>query len=444
MSRVSNWCGVLLFTVIAWGCGKNETPKTTATNSDSAPSADTEAEGTAEDSKIIPTAAIDAPPVQPLKKLDGLEFEEDVEMTEEDDIEVLDDPQPGTPEFLLRDVAKLRFEPLAETDDKEKLKQLRKQRNEKIISQAGQVITQTRKDPEKSRIFEVAVHYMQEARLELALQGDRENIDALYEDAAFLWERDPKSKLAGDAAYTLVNLAYQNARRSTSTENKWLQEFTRQAVQFAKNFPQDERRALPMLHTAARSCELFGMNKLATQAYLQLQQSFPQSKQSAKAKGVIRRLQLVGQSVKLGGPTIDGGYLSMDDVSGRPVLIVFWETTAKPFIAELPALKEFQKAYAKQGFTLVGVCLDDDQAAVEKFIKTHKIDNWPHIFYTEAGKTGWNNPIAVHYGIQEVGNWLVDSTGVVASTNAKVQNLEEQLSPLLKRGISRLPSNPQR
>ena len=439
MQAIQKWFGLALVALALTGCQQSATPTKTADGED-AP-AKSEGDG----GNILPVASIGATPPKPLKKLDGMELEEDVELAE-DDVEIIDDPQPGTPEFTLREVAQLKFQPppTGSEADRDQLRKFRKDRNEQIIKLTMKVIGDTQKDKKKARIFDVAVHYMLEARLELALQGDRENVDAIYDDAQSLWERDPKSKSAAEAGFTLVSLAYSNAKLS-SKDTKWLLEFQKQAMWFAKNFPQEEKRALAMLFTAARSCELYGLNKPAIEAYSQLQTSFPRSTQSVRAKGVIRRLQLTGKSIgKLGGPTIDGGFLSLDeDLTGKPVLLVFWSSQAKAFIDELPALQEFQKAYAKQGLTLVGVCLDEDQAAVEKFVNEHNI-SWPQIFYNETGKMGWNNPIATHFGVQDVSNWLIDSQGVVVNTSVKVANLEEQLSPLLKRGISRLPSNPPR
>ena len=116
-------------------------------------------------------------------------------------------------------------------------------------------------------------------------------------------------------------------------------------------------------------------------------------------------------------------------MAGKTVLLVFWSAQATPFLNDLPALEEFQKAYAKQGLTLVGVCLDEDRAAAEKFVNDHKI-GWPQIFYDEAGKKGWNNPIATYYGIQDVGNWLIDPKGTVVTTSIKVAELEDQLAQL--------------
>lgn len=425
MRAIQKWCGLTLIAGAMLGCQQAATPTTNAAaNSEQTEGPTADGEG-----KILPVASISAQPIQkPLKKLDGMELEEDPEMVE-DDVEIIDEPQPGTPEFTLREVAQLRFQPVPTTGDRDEYRQIRKERNDKIIDLTMTVIKDTHKNPKKTRIYEVAVNYMLEARKELALQGDKDAIDALYDDAASLWETDPKSKPAADAAYALVELAYTNAKNTTAKENKWLGEFNRQAIHFAKNFPQETTRGLAMLFTAARSCELHGLSKPAIESYSYLQQLYPQSSQAMRAKGVIRRLQLPGQSVKVAGPTIDGGFLSMEDVGGKTVLLVFWSSQATPFMNDLPALQEFQKAYAKQGLVVVGVCLDEDRAATEKFLNDHKI-TWPQIFYDEAGKKGWNNPIATYYGVQDVSNWLIDAQGTVVSTSIKVADLEDQLAQL--------------
>lgn len=461
--QLTRWCGVSLVALALSGCGKGSTPATVE-KSETAGSTETEVQ----DSNIVPVAMNS--PAKPPKQLDGMEFEEDTlppvqtastsgeeQTAEPGDTDFVnnnieeDDPTvgvlPGTPEFTLREIAQLKCQPNPKTDDPAQLRTHRKGLNEKIIKLAGVVIEQTHNDKKRERVFDVAVNYMLDARLELAEQGDKEHIADLYDDAASLWERNKQSKSAADAAFKLVELAYFNAKRGSagSKENKWLDEFNTQAIEFAKRFPQDDKRGLHMLYTAARSCELFGKNKQAIQAYSQLQQSYPATRQAERSQAVVRRLKLPGQSVKqLGGPTIDGGFLQIgQDLGGSPVVLVFWSMEKKPSLEDMPILLQFEKSYAKQGVQMVGVCLDEDQAAIEKFLARNKI-TWPQIYFSDPGKKGWNNKIATYYGIQDVATWLIDSNGICVSTSVNVRDLDKQLSPLLKPGISRLPSNPPR
>lgn len=463
--QLYRWCGVTLVSLALSGCGKGAT-QDTAEKSDAAGTTENEIR----DSNVVPVA-MSAPVGPPPKQLDGMEFLEDTEPAPEqtastanadetaepgdtdyvnsvDETDPSIDVLPGTPEFTLREIAQLKCQPNPKTDDPAQLKAHRKVLNEKIIDLALKVIAQTDKDKTRARVFEVAVNYMLEARVELAEQGDKDHIADLIDDAASLWERDNKSKSAADASYKLVEFAYNNARRATNStsnkENKWLIYFNEQAIQFAKRFPQDDKRGLHMLYTAARSCELFGKNKEALLAYAQLQQSYPATKQAEIAQAVVRRLRLPGQSVKqLGGPTIDGGFLSIgQDLGGKPVVLIFWSMEKKPSLDDLPVLMQFQKSYG-QNVHFVGVCLDEKQAVVEKFLAKNKID-FPQIYFNDPGKTGWNNKIATYYGIRDVATWLIDANGICVSTSVKVQDLDKQLSPLLKPGLSRLPSNPPR
>jgi len=462
--QLHRWCGVSLVALTLCGCGTGGAPETAdkaETTGQSKPNSH-DADGN------IVTVAMSSP-AKPPKQLDGMEFEEDdlppIQTASTDsadgsadsgDMEFVNsidenDPTvgilPGTPEYTLREVAQLKLQPNPQSDDPEKLRAHRKVMNEKIIKLAGNVIEQTHNDMKRERVFEVAVNYMLDARLELAEQGDKEHIRDLYDDAASLWERNKNSKSAADAASKLVDLAYFNAKRSSAggKDNKWLDEFNTQSIEFAKRFPQDEKRGLHFLYTAARSCELFGKNKQAIQAYTQIVQSYPATRQAGRAKSVLRRLNLVGQSVaQLGGPTTDSGFLKFgEDLAGSPIVLVFWSMRATPSLEDLPILQQFEKSYAKQGVQFVGVCLDEELDAIEKFLTKNKI-TWPQIYFNEPGKKGWNNKIAAYYGIQDVSIWLIDANCKVVSTSVKVQDLDKQLSPLLKPGISRLPSNPPR
>jgi peroxiredoxin len=364
--------------------------------------------------------------------------------TDDDDPEEPDDPadanaarielKEGSPEWLIREAMKLRIEAPPKTDDLETLKAHRKERNEKIIKYCQQAIAQVHENPEKERLFSSAVHNMVEARLQLALAGDRDNIDALYEDAAALFKRDPKSSAAADATHTLVNLAYSMAKAGTGSNPQWLGEFARQAAHFAGNFPAEERRSLPLLFTAARSCELAGMTKEAVDGYTLIQQQFPQSQYGGRVAGILRRLKLPGNPPQLSGPTFDDEQVQLDDLLGKPVLVVFWSSAAKTFVDGLPTILEVTRNHSGQGLKVIGVTVDPDATAVSQFAVEHRIP-WPQICFKESGKQGWNNPIVTYYGIMEVpALWLIDQSGIVVSTSVTIETLDREIQKLMSAG----------
>jgi tetratricopeptide (TPR) repeat protein len=337
----------------------------------------------------------------------------------------------GSPDWLVRECMRIRLQPPPKTDDIEELRKSRKERNEQIVQLAQQAIQLTHNDQEQERLFNAAVHHLMEARLQLALQGDREAIDGLYDDAEALWKRDPESAAAAASAHTLVNLAYGFAKNSTKKDLRWLQEFARQASHFAKSFPKQEAKSLPLLFSAARSCELHGLTPEAIACYKQLAAQFPETGYATRSAAVLRRLALPGQAVRLSGPTLAGGQVSVDDFAGRVVLIAFWSQEAAPFEQQRRLIVEAIQKYQKQPVAVIGICLDDDRLAIEDYVARHEI-TWPQIFFDDEEKQGWSHPIVSYFGVMDVPTyWVIDRQGKVVSVNVKADEIESTIGSLL-------------
>ena len=422
----------LFFAAMTSGCGGDE--QTTVDNSPAGKSdartakaqnptendryALTELPVSGSNSKTLPTASIDnSGKDQPLAKAAAK-------------------PKEGTAEWHLREITTLRLRPFPKTDDLAEQKTHRRERNLKIVDLATRAIALAHKDPLKERIFNVAVHHLMDAERQLALQGNSESIEALFDHAASLYERDPGSKAAAEAAYILAEFAHTNAQRYASQEPRWLQEFARQARLFATNFPQDEGRAVALLIAAGQSCELHRMTDEAIGCYSTIQQKFPENRRAGQTVSVLRRLNLKGKPVDLAGPTIDGGYVRIDDFRGKVVLVVFWATNAKPFLDCVPQLKTVVKTFDTQHFAVLGVNFDEDEPLVGAFVEKNAVD-WPQIFFTDAKRRGWNNPIATYYGVRNIPMfWLIDEDGNLVDAMIDLNSLESQVRVLLDRNRS--------
>lgn len=350
-------------------------------------------------------------------------------------------PAKGTPEWFVHETTRLRLEPPPETEDASLLKEHRRQRNLQIVELAHKAIAATHDDPKKERLFDLAVRHLMEARLQLAMTGDEEQIEALYDDAGALFKRDPKSAAAAEGAHALANMAYYHAQHAQADAQTWIEEFARQSRHFAENFPKEERRALPLLYTAARSCEAHGLMKTAASCFDLIKRKFPRSQYATHATAILRRHALPGNPPRIAGPTLDDDHFSIDDLLGRPVLVVFWSTTAEPFQKLLPRLRKVIMAYKKQGLAVVGVNLDLEEQAVRDYVLEQRL-SWTQIFFEEPEKRGWNNPVATYYGILEIpALWLVDQSGNVVSTSATIDNLADELALLLP-AAARQPGQP--
>ena len=375
------------------------------------------------------------------------------------------EPVKGSPEWLLREIQYIKLMPLpgtenaattatpattaktgtdpeaeVEDDDKpltaaeeqklreqfEKTKAVRRERNLQIIKLAEEALAKSAKKPELEPEFDAAVHYLLDARLQLALQGDDASVEALFDAAKVFYDRKPDSAAAIESQLTLVNLTHANALRYGQAQPKWIQEFAKHAQLYASRFPEEQARSVKLLSAAARTCELSGLPDEARSCYSLLMTKFKETPEAQQAEGVVRRLHLKGKTLEFTGPTIDGGDLNIANYKGKMVVVIFWASHARPFVDQLPKLTATLKKYEKYA-AVVGVNLDADEGAVEKFLEETKL-TWPQVFSPNRALRGWNSPLAVLYGINTLPTiWLVDPNGVVADTAINAENLETRL-----------------
>jgi hypothetical protein len=356
-----------------------------------------------------------------------------------EDLEV-ENPAPGSVQAVLKEMTALRMSPPPKTEDIAKLKEERKARNQKIVTLAQDVITRTHDVADQERLFDAAAHGLLEARVQLVLAGENSELEALYGDAGALYKRNPQSRAAAAGALALVNLAYSQAKQTTPPDPHWLKEFARQARHYAMTFPKEEAKSVPLLFTAARSCELNGLTTEAQDAYSTLQQSFPRSPFAAKAIGIARRLSLPGNIVQLSGPKLDGEMLSTEDLLGQIVVVVFWSTDTQAFVADLPEFLKAQQTLSSSGVissgvSFVGVNFDTDASKVAPFVTKHKLAGSQIVFRDEK-QSGWQNPIATFYGIMDIpAVWIIDRQGVVVTTSAKLTTVASEVAALLKKDV---------
>jgi hypothetical protein len=98
-------------------------------------------------------------------------------------------------------------------------------------------------------------------------------------------------------------------------------------------------------------------------------------------------------------------------------------------------LQKILRGPSRTGLAIVGVCLDTDAKAVNRFIVEHKIA-WPQIFFED--KLGWDNPIVSYYGVTEIpALWLIDQSGNVVSTTLTVETLAAELDRVISAGSTK-------
>jgi peroxiredoxin len=114
-----------------------------------------------------------------------------------------------------------------------------------------------------------------------------------------------------------------------------------------------------------------------------------------------------------------GKPLSIANARGKVVLVDFWATGSGNCRAELPNVLAAYRTYHDQGFEIIGISLDQDQARFVEFTRSMNM-TWPQFF---DGK-GWQNKLAVKYGVESIpATFLLDGEGKIIGKDLRGEEL---------------------
>ena len=148
--------------------------------------------------------------------------------------------------------------------------------------------------------------------------------------------------------------------------------------------------------------------------------------------GTLRRLSLPGHPMEITGTLLNGKPFDQKSLVGKVVLIDFWATWCGPCVAEIPNVLQQYEKYHDKGFEVIGISLDQDGEALEKFVAEQKVP-WPILFEKPEGD-GWQHPLSTFYGISGIPTViLIGRDGNVITLNARGEKLGQQLDLLFQK-----------
>jgi thiol-disulfide isomerase/thioredoxin len=126
--------------------------------------------------------------------------------------------------------------------------------------------------------------------------------------------------------------------------------------------------------------------------------------------------------------TADGQRISLDDLTGKVVLLDFWATWCGPCREALPHIREIAKKFQGQPLVVLSISLDTDEQKWKQFVAKNEM-TW--LQYRDDGFTG---PIAKGFGVQAIPHtFTIDADGVLQDEHIGDASIEGKLKKLVNR-----------
>ncbi|RZS72582.1 TlpA disulfide reductase family protein [Pseudobacter ginsenosidimutans] len=193
-------------------------------------------------------------------------------------------------------------------------------------------------------------------------------------------------------------------------------------------------RQHPSSPISARELLMYVNNKTLDECRPMYEALDAKVKASLQGQELTRRMELLSK-IKTGNKAlsfaqtaVDGQTITLNTYKGKYVLLEFWASWCGPCRAENPNLRKQMDIFGSKGFNVLGVSLDKTR---DPWIKAIEKDGltWTQV----SDLKGWNNEIAVAYGVKAVpANFLIDPSGTIIAQDLRGEALNQKLKEIFK------------
>lgn len=141
---------------------------------------------------------------------------------------------------------------------------------------------------------------------------------------------------------------------------------------------------------------------------------------------LFRQTAVGAKAPSLGGKSLGGETISLDDFKGKVVLVDFWASWCGPCRVENRHHPKLLEKYSEDGFEILGINLDEDRAAWAEASKQDGVD-WPQV----SDQLGFDSPMAKSYNVSALPMaFLLDREGRILAKNLRGDALARKLEEL--------------
>ena len=214
-------------------------------------------------------------------------------------------------------------------------------------------------------------------------------------------------------------------RQSDVNKDAALADLEKSARVLQKEFPKRPEVLEILLTLAQAHLENNNVDKCRALAKEVVEGATAEMKENAA--GLLRKLDRLGQPLKLQFTSLLGDDVDLQKLHGKVVLLDFWATWCGPCRAALPDVLDTYHKYHPKGFEIIGISLDQQKEALQAFVAEQKM-TWPQYF---DGR-GWGNKFAREFDVMSIPEmWLIDKKGHLRELMAR-EGLAGKVEKLLK------------